>query len=183
MLKKLAIGLAAILWVVLPAALHAQEFSADLVEKLADGKLQKGRIYHTVKMDRYDSSLELKPGTAVETHMITDREQKLIYVVESQEKLILVNYALQAVPPGRAVDDSCAELVKALASSSKLAGQDVSGCKPVGSENASGRSTAKWEAQGGTPEKCKIFNWGRSLRASLCFRPTIASRIWATEPQ
>ena len=147
MFKKLAIGLTTMFGVVLLAAsLHAQEFSADVIVKGPDGKVQKGKFYHTANKDRYDSSVEKKPGTVVETHLIIDRGQNLIYLVEPQQKLILVNYALQALgnpAAGGSGDNSCAGLAKALGP--MIARQGASGCKQVGSENVNGRSTVKWE--------------------------------------
>lgn len=132
--------------VLLAAALHAQEFSADLINKGSDGKISKGKIYHTPNKERYDSSLEEKPGSLVETHMIIDREQKLIYLVKPQQKLILVNYALQmAGNPATAdsSDSSCADLAKALGPT--IPRQGVSGCKQLGLDNVNDRSAAKWE--------------------------------------
>ena len=73
--------------------------------------------------------------------MIIDREQKLIYVVEPQKKLILVNYALRTADNG--TDNSCADLLKT--SVSMIPRKGASGCRQVGSENVNGRSTMKWE--------------------------------------
>ena len=91
-----------------------------------------------------------RPARDSETHMITDREQKLIYLVEPQKQLILVNYALQIVSrdaPDRSPDKSCAELAKA--SGSMVAMKGASNCKQIGSENVNGRSAAVWEVQVG----------------------------------
>jgi len=82
--------------------LQAQDFSADVTVKTADGKVNKGEFYHTANKDRYDSA---------GTRLITDREQKLIYLVEPAKKLILVNHALRAAD--NATDNSCADLLKA----------------------------------------------------------------------
>lgn len=147
MFHRFAIGLTAIFGVVLFAAtLQAQEFSADVITKLPDGKVQKGKLYHTANKERYDSSVEKKPGSVIETHMIIDHEHKLIYLVEPQQKSILVNHALQAVSnpaTGGPGDSSCADLANALGP--VMAQQGASGCKRIGSESVNGRSTDKWE--------------------------------------
>ena len=149
MYQRLVIGLTAVIGVVvLAATLHAQEFSADVISTLSGGKVQKGKIYHTANKERYDSSLEKKPGIVVETHMIIDREQKLVYLVEPQQKLILVNHALRAPSSpasGGSSDNSCADLVKTLGP--MISQQSASDCKQDGAENVNGRGTVRWEMQ------------------------------------
>jgi hypothetical protein len=152
-LRLLRILLAVMLGVPL-LAMQLPDFSADTVNT-TNGKVSRGRIYHTANKDRLDTTLHLpammgRPARDSETHMITDREQKLIYLVEPQKKLILVNYALQIVSrdaPDRSPDKSCAELAKA--SGSMVAMKGASNCRQIGSENVNGRSAALWEVQVG----------------------------------
>jgi hypothetical protein len=142
--------LAAVIFGVPLVAMQLPDFSADTVNT-TNGKVSRGRIYHTANKDRVDTTTHLpammgQPARDRETHMITDREQKLIYVVDPQKKLILVNYALQIVShdgPDRGPDKSCAELAKA--SGSMVAMKGASNCKQLGSENVNGRSAAIWE--------------------------------------
>ena len=142
MFQKRAIRFMPLIGVVLLAfELRAQEFSAEVIVKNPDGTVEKGKIYQTANRYRFDSSLEQKPGGVTETRMIIDREQKLIYVVEPQKKLILVNYALRTADNG--TDNSCADLLKT--SVSMIPRKGASGCRQVGSENVNGRSTMKWE--------------------------------------
>jgi hypothetical protein len=138
--------------VLLAFTLHAQEFSADVIVKGSDGKMSTGKLYHTASKDRYDSSVEVptipggKPGRIVEARMIMDREQKLIYIVEPQQKVILVNSLLQGVSiaaTGGSSDNSCAEIANTLGPMAPRL--FLVGCKRSGSENVNGRSTVKWE--------------------------------------
>lgn len=179
-----------------------------------NGKVSRGRTYHTANKDRVDTTTHLpammgQPARDRETHTITDREQKLIYVVDPQKKLILVNYALQIVShddPDRSPDKSCAELAKA--SGSMVAMKGASNCKQLGSENVNGRSAAIWElhvgmgaiqlgsggcgwipsgawrSSGGLRTEpranSKMSNSGRSRRASLCSQLIIADKTYRT---
>jgi hypothetical protein len=130
------------------------DFSADTVNT-TNGKVSRGRIYHTANKDRLDATIHLpammgRPARDSETHMITDREQKLIYLVEPKKKLILVNYALQIVSrdaPERGPNKSCANLAKV--SGSMVAMKAASNCRQIGSENVNGRAAAVWEVQVG----------------------------------
>jgi hypothetical protein len=132
-------------------AAQLPDYSADTVNT-TNGKVSRGRIYHTANKDRFDTTTHLpammgRPARDTETHMITDREQKLIYVVEPQKKLILVNYALQIGAPDRSPDKSCAEIANV--SGSMVGIKAASNCKQVGSENLNGRSATIWEVQVG----------------------------------
>jgi hypothetical protein len=146
--------LAAVIFGVPLLAMQLPDLSADMVNT-TNGKVSRGRIYHTANKDRVDTTTHLpammgQPALDRETHMITDREQKIIYLVDPQKKLILVNYALQIVSrdgPDRSPDKSCAELAKA--SGSMVAMKGASNCKQLGSENVNGRDAAIWEVQVG----------------------------------
>jgi hypothetical protein len=146
--------LAAVIFGVPLVAMQLPDFSADTVNT-TNGKVSRGRIYHTANKDRVDTTTHLpammgQPARDRETHMITDREQKLIYVVEPQKKLILVNYALQIVSDDRldhSPDRSCVELAKV--SGSMVAMKGASNCKQLGSESVNGRAAAIWEVHVG----------------------------------
>jgi hypothetical protein len=125
----------------LALTLQAQEFSADVLTAQPDGKGQKGKIYHTPDKDRYDSFVEQAAGLTP-TRMITDREHKLMYLVEPKEKVILVNHALESAPKNPP-DKSCMDLANILGPT--FAGQGATGCKQLGAETIRGRSTVKWE--------------------------------------
>jgi hypothetical protein len=135
-------------------AMQLPDFSADTVNT-TNGKVSRGKIYHTANKDRLDTTMHLPAmmGRAArdsETHMITDREQKLIYLVDPQKKSILVNHAMQIVSdegPDGNTDKSCAELAKA--SGSMVAMKGASNCKQLGSENVNGRAAAIWEVHVG----------------------------------
>jgi len=133
--------------------LQAQEYSADLITRPSNGTAQKGKLYHTANKDRFDSFVDTPqylraPGekpVPAETRMITDRQQKLIYLVEPQQKLILVNYALQMKkdpPAGNSGGNPCDDFAKVLGPT-----LGSNGCKQVGPETVSGRSAVKWEMQ------------------------------------
>jgi hypothetical protein len=130
---------------------QAQDFSADMVVNGLSGKVSDGKFYHTATKIRYDSTITLpamgkQPARVKETHMITDREQRLIFLVEPQEKVILVNYALQiADKAGFSGDSSCSELSKAAGAVVSMKG--ASNCKQIGSDTVNGRATTMWEMQ------------------------------------
>ena len=130
---------------------QAQDFSADLVVNGPSGKVSEGKFYHTASKDRFDSTITLpaigkQPARVKETHMITDHKQKLIFHVDPQKKVILVNYAMQiADNAGFSGDGSCSELAKAAEAVVSMRG--ASNCKQVGSENVNGRATTMWEMQ------------------------------------
>ena len=68
-----------------------------MISRSADGKVTKSKLYQTPDKQRFDPTIEIRPGTSIETHMIIGRHEKLIYLVEPQQKTILVNHALQRV--------------------------------------------------------------------------------------
>lgn len=139
--------LAAIGFVVSAPAL-AQEFSADVISRTADGKVSKSKIYQTPDKKRFDSTVESKPGTSVETHMIIDRRERLIYLVEPQQKTILVNHVLQLADktPGNASlsANPCEELMRMI---NPMVGKQQFACMQVGHESVNGRSAEKWQME------------------------------------
>jgi hypothetical protein len=145
---------AAVLFGVPLAAAQLPEFSADVITTTG-ATVSNGKIYHTAWKDRLDTSMHLpammgRLARTSETHMITDREQKLIYLVDPQKKSILVNYAMQIVSgggPDSNPDKSCTELAKA--SGSMVAMKAAGNCKQIGFEEVNGRNAAKWEVQVG----------------------------------
>ncbi len=60
-----------------PTPASGQEFSADMVSRSADGKVSRSKLYQTPDKERFDSTVELKAGKTIETHMIIDRREKL----------------------------------------------------------------------------------------------------------
>ena len=124
----------------------AQEFSADMISRSADGKVTKSKLYQTAAKERFDSNVEIKPGTSVETHMIIDRHEKLIYLVEPQQRTILVNHALQVASntsgSGPSSTNPCEDLMQWV--NPTVVGQQFA-CKQVGYESVNGRSTEKWQ--------------------------------------
>ncbi len=137
------LGLTAVL---LTFTVHAQEYSADEITVSA-GTVTKGRIYHTATRMRSDMFLvDAKSGSVTETDVITDQAQKLIYVVQPQKKVILVNHVLQGLsdPTGGVSASSCTELLKSVGA---LLSGSYDNCQQVGSETINGRSTVKWQLQ------------------------------------
>ena len=133
--------------IVLPIApAFAQEFSADMISRAVDGKVSKSMLYQTPEKERFDSTVEIKPGTSIETHMIIDRHEKLIYLIEPQQKMILVNHVLQ-VAGGRSASGSsssnpCEELMRMI---NPGFAQQQFACKQLGHEFVNGRSAEKWQ--------------------------------------
>ena len=142
------IGLSMAFAFVLPAPSFAQEFSADLISRTADGKVSKSKLYQTLDKERFDSTVELKAGKTIETRMIIDRHEKLIYVVEPQQKTILVNHVLQVANntsgDRSAGPNPCEELMGTI---NPLAASQQFACKQVGHESVNGRSTEKWQME------------------------------------
>lgn len=138
---------------VLTVTAQAQDFSADMVVSGPSGKVSDGKFYHTATKDRFDSTITLpaigkQPARVKETHMIIDHDQKLIFHLDPQKKVILVNYAMQmADNAGFSGDKSCSELAKAAGAVVSMKG--ASNCKQVGSETVNGRATTAWEMQMG----------------------------------
>ena len=131
---------------VLSASASAQEFSADMISRSADGKMTKSKVYQTPDKKRFDSNVEIKPGTSIETRMIIDRREKLIYLVEPQQRTILVNHALQVASntsgSGPSSTNPCEDLMQWV--NPTVVGQQFA-CKQVGYESVNGRSTEKWQ--------------------------------------
>ncbi len=131
---------------VLSAPSSAQEFAADMISHSPDGKVTKSKLYLTSDKERFDSMVEIKPGTSIETHMIIDRRAKLIYLVEPQQKMILVNHVLQVASKasgnGSSSADPCKELMRTI--NPTVAKQQFA-CKQVGRETVNGRSAEKWQ--------------------------------------
>jgi hypothetical protein len=123
-----------------------QEFSADMISRSANGKVTTSKLYQTPDKERFDSAVEVKPGTSIETHMIIDRREKLIYLIEPQQKVILVNHALQVAgsPSGNGSSSAnpCEDLMQWV--NPTVVGQQFA-CKQVGYESVNGRSTEKWQ--------------------------------------
>lgn len=136
---------------VLSMSASAQEFSADMISRSAYGKVTKSRLYQTADKGRFDSTIETTPRTSIETHMIIDRREKLIYLVEPQQKTILVNHVLQAVgaASGSASSSSnpCEDLMHAI--NPVVVRQDFA-CRQVGNETVNGRRTenGRWSLEG-----------------------------------
>src|SRR5689334_13711477 len=56
---------------VLPFAVaFAQEFSADMISRAADGKVSMSKFFQTPEKVRFDSIVELRAGKTIDTHMI-----------------------------------------------------------------------------------------------------------------
>jgi len=72
---------------VLSVPSFAQEFSADVISRTADGKVSRSKLYQTSDKERFDSIVQLEAGKAIETHMTIDRRSKLIYLIERSRKL------------------------------------------------------------------------------------------------
>ncbi len=147
MRNLLNVGLTAVFCVeLLAGALHAQDYSADMIT-VSEGTVIKGKIYHTTTIVRHDMfQVDQKSGSVTETRLITDQAQKLIYVVNPQKKVILVNHVLQGLsdPTGGSSASSCAELLKAVGS--LLSGR-YDDCRQIGPEVVNGHSAMKWQLQ------------------------------------
>lgn len=130
----------------LSASASAQEFSADMISRSAEGKITKSKLYQTPNKERFDSNVEIKPGTSIETRMIIDRHEKLIYLVEPQQRTILVNHALQVASntsgSGSSGSNPCEDLMRTI---NPVVVKQQFACKQVGHESVNGRSAEKWQ--------------------------------------
>jgi hypothetical protein len=148
LLMKNILGIAVSLAIafLLSASASAQQFSADMVSRSADGKLTKSKLYQTADKERFDSTVEIKPGASMETHLIIDRREKLIYLVEPQQKTILVNHVLQIASDssrsGSSSSNPCEELMHAI---NPVVAKQQFACKQVGYESVNGRSAEIWQ--------------------------------------
>ena len=145
MLHKRRIGLIGILgawWIAAPVS--AQEFSADVFTTKTNGATQIGKIFHSEKKDRVDGLMDRGGEKPVPTRMITDRESLVMYLIEPEEKLILVNATGQTVKP-KPIEQSCVELTRILGP--LFARQGAVSCKKGGEETVNGRKTVKWDVQ------------------------------------
>ncbi len=133
--------------IVLAGSSLAQEFSADVVTQMPGGAMSKGKMYTTPEKERLDMSIAnpLTGGT-MQSRSIIDRKQKLIYVVEPEQRMILVNHVLQQFGGHRTPSgsDPCQDLAQALGPSLP---QMMQQCQEVGTETVNGRSTTKWRMQ------------------------------------
>ena len=140
------IGLPLAIAFLFSTSLSAQEFSADMVSRSVDGKVTTSKLYQTVDKERFDSTVEIKPGTHMETHLIIDRRKKLIYLVEPQQKTILVNHVLEIASEtsrsGPSRPNPCEELMRAI---NPIATKQQFACKQDGYESVNGRSAELWQ--------------------------------------
>jgi hypothetical protein len=130
---------------VVSAPAFAQEFSADVTNRMAGGNVSTGKIYQTPDKTRFDMTVALF-GKTMDTRMIIDRRARLIYVVQPQQKTILVNHVLElAGSPsgtGSSTTNPCDDLMRLI--NPMAAGQQFT-CKLLGHEAVSGRSADKWQ--------------------------------------
>ena len=128
------------------ASASSQQFSADMISRAVDGKVSKNKLYQTPDKERFDSTVEIKPGTSIETHMVIDRHEKMIYLIEPQQKMILVNHVLQVAggpsASGSSSSNPCEELMRMI---NPAFAQQQFACKQLGHEFVNGRSTEKWQ--------------------------------------
>ena len=60
------IGFAVAIAFILPSALAvAQEFSANMISRAADGKVSKIKLYRTAEKERLDLMVESRPGVVI----------------------------------------------------------------------------------------------------------------------
>ena len=133
---------------VLSAPSSAQEFAADMISRSPDGKVTRSKLYQTADKERFDSTVEIRPGSSIETHMIIDRREKLIYLVEPQQKMILVNHVLQVASntsgKGSSSANPCEELMRTI---NPVVIKQQFACKQLGHEAINGRSAEKWQME------------------------------------
>jgi hypothetical protein len=133
---------------VLSAPAFAQEFSADMISRTADGKVSKSKLYQTPEKERFDSTVQIRPGSSIETHMIIDRRGKLIYLVEPQQKVILVNHVLQVANNtsgnGSSSANPCEQLMSTI---NPVVMKQQFACKQLSHEVMNGRSVEKWQME------------------------------------
>ena len=129
-----------------PAPVLAQEFSAEIISRAADGKVSKSKLYQTPEKERLDSTVQLTPGKTVDTHMIIDRREKMIYLVEPQQKMVLINHVLQSASntsgSASSTANPCEELMRMI---NPIVVKQQFGCKQVGRESVNGRGAEKWQ--------------------------------------
>lgn len=130
---------------VVSAPAFAQEFSADVTNRMAGGNVSTGKIYQTPDKTRFDMTATFL-GKTMDTRMIIDRRARLIYLIEPQQKTILINHALQ-LAGGQSGTNSpttnpCEDLMRLI--SPMAAGQQFT-CKLLGHETVSGRGADKWQ--------------------------------------
>lgn len=146
MKNTLRFGFSVAVAFLLSASASAQDFSADVISRSADGRVTKSRLYQTRDKERFDTTVEVKPGTKIETHMIIDRTEKLMYLIEPQQKTILVNHVLQTLSnaPANASSSNnpCEELMRTI---NPAAAKQQFTCKQLGHESVNGRSAEKWQ--------------------------------------
>ena len=145
--------------IVFSVSLFAQEFSADVISRTADGKVSRSELYQTPDKERFDSTIALGAGKTIETHMIIDRRGKLIYLIEPQQKTILVNHVLQLASNAAASGSNtnpCEELMK-MVNPTVLKQQFV--CEQVGHESVNGRSAEKWRMESAWLGNGPAFLW------------------------
>ena len=142
------LGLSMAFAFVLSGAAFTQEFSADVISRAADGKVSKSKLYQTRDKERFDATVELKAGKTIDTHMIIDRRERLIYLIEPQKKTILVNHVLQLVDnssaSGSTSANPCEDLMQVI---NPIVVKQQFACKQVGHESVSGRSAEKWQME------------------------------------
>lgn len=156
---------------VLSTSAFAQEFSADIISRSADGKVTKSKLYQTADKTRFDSTVEIKPGTSIETRLIIDRHEKLMYLIEPQQRTILVNHVLQVASNTSASGSSsfnpCEELMRMI-NPAVAKQQFASKCKQFGHEFVNGRSTEKWQMDGKWLGSGPAFFWvDPQIRAAI----------------
>lgn len=138
----------------------AQEFSADMASRAADGKVTKSRLYRTANKQRFDSAVALPSGRTIETRMIIDLREKLIYLVEPQQKTILVNHVLQlvsnATDNGSSSSNPCQELMRTI---NPRAVKQQFQCVRIGSESVNGRAADKWRMDSASLGRAPAYLW------------------------
>lgn len=145
---------------VLSVPSFAQEFSADVISRTADGKVSRSKLYQTSDKERFDSIVQLEAGKAIETHMTIDRRSKLIYLIEPQQKTILVNHVLQLAGNAAASSSSsanpCGQLMQMV---NPMVVKQQFVCKQVGQESVHGRSAEKWQMESAWLGNGPAFLW------------------------
>lgn len=138
----------------------AQEFSADVINRTAAGKVSRSKLYQATNKKRFDSTVELAGGKTMEMHMIIDLRENLIYLVEPQQKTILVNHVLQlaggAARSGSSGPNPCEELMRSI--NPMMATQQFQ-CTRVGSESIRGRSADEWQMDSKWLGKGRAYLW------------------------
>ncbi len=144
MYRRLPVPVIMLTLLLLAGPVSAQEFSADVISHMLGGQVSKGKMYSTANKMRFDSSIKMPGGKVMESRMIMDRSAKLIYIVEPQQRTILVNHVLERMHSSGSSGSVCADLAQALGPSLP---QGMQSCKQVGSETVMGRSASKWQVE------------------------------------